>query len=431
MAGVLVAAGVVALRLTDDEEASEGSWDTIVSLDPLSGEIVLLDPDGEMIETDTEISGEGIDGTGETRGSFLLARKDDGWAVLDVARGKQTALSNPGEGSGNVTVRWAHEQEPFVVTADSRVASAVLTDAETGDEIDVGAAAGSERPLIAGDTVLSTADAEVFGFTDQGQSTPQAILVGFDRETVTLPGSLVGLDDEGAAVFARSRRSSRIEFYDLDGEAAGDVDLPESVIHASGAGDGSVIVIDDQSEMHRVTRGGELEVLATVNLGGAQPELAMRFGDRLVLSADDVVVVVDDDGNELLRQRGRLDSRSYGRASPNPRLAPGCLIVHGADGVFRQYDLTTGDELTAEPADGTVFGVTADRCGAVLTRPDATLYRGTVTQFGRGMAVRRLAPDGRAAVVADRDGRLSLHRLDQPDTEPVEIPGLIVAFATR
>ncbi|MDQ3739030.1 MAG: hypothetical protein M3337_07660, partial [Actinomycetota bacterium] len=331
---ILVAAGMVALRLTDNEDGADGAWNTVVSLDQRSGEIVLLDGDGEEIEQDATFSVGSIDGVGAARGTFVLARTGDGWAALDITSGDDTPLGDPaGEGSGNIDVRWAHESEPVAVVSDTRFANAFLTNAVTGEQIDVGAEAGLERPLINGAIVFSTADAEVFGLTEVG-SDPLAttLLVGFDREAVTLQGSLIGLDDDGAAVLEQSTSLNRLVFHDLDGERQSEVDVPQ-LVHASLSREGAITMVEEDGTLVRATRGSEeLEELAEVDIGDGELELAVRFGDRLVLTTDeDEIVVVDDDGQELFHQRGALDVRSFGEFLGNARLPSGCVIVRAVD----------------------------------------------------------------------------------------------------
>jgi len=404
------------LRSSDDE--TSGSFNRIVTAGD-DDVVTILDADGEVVgEVDVPDQQRFL----AVADRYLALGGDAGVSILDV----DTADVTETGAESNDRLRWIEGDRPVLATFPSQGGALRLTRADDGEEIDVvdelAALDGDFDPRsLLGDALVANDGGDVFavGVPDGRVST--TVLFGFDRDTLTLPGSVVALTEDQAVVFEpRGDDRGRLSFYDLDGEVReqfSGVSAPA----VSPVVDGDTITFADRSG--RILRaspdGDDVEELDAVDVGRAEIERQYRIGDRLLFQTDAPTLVVHDaDGAEVGRIDGTLEIRSLLGAGGGISAPRECLIVE-TDAGLTQIRVDGLEPLTDSPRPGGITRATPDLC-AFATTEGALVVDGEDVDVPDGLDVAAIAPDAGAVVLASREGT-EVHFLDDPDATPIEL----------
>ncbi|MEJ7562422.1 MAG: hypothetical protein WKF45_07850 [Ilumatobacteraceae bacterium] len=403
------------LRSQDDEPS--GSFNRIVTVD--DDVVTILDADGEVIE-EVDVPEQPL--LQAMAGRYLALGGDAGVSILDV----DTADVTETGAESNDRLRWIEGDRPVLATFPSRGGALRLTRADDGEEIDVvdelAALDGDFDPRsLLGDALVANDGGDVFavGVPDGRVST--TVLFGFDRNTLTLPGSVVALTGDQAVVFEpRGDDRGRLSFYDLDGEVReqfSGVSAPA----VSPVVDGDTITFADRSG--RILRaspdGDDVEELDAVDVGRAEIERQYRIGDRLLFQTDAPTLVVHDaDGAEVGTVDGTLDLGALTASGGGISASRECLIM-ATDAGLTQFRIDGLEELTDSPRPGAITKATPDLC-AFVTTEGALVVDGADVDVPDDLNVGLIAPDAGAVVLASRQGT-EVHFLDDPDATPIEL----------
>ncbi len=414
----LAVAGFVlfrSLRSSDDE--ANGSFNRIVTVD--DDAVTILDAVGEVVgEVDVPDQPRFL----AVADRYLALGGDAGVSILDVDTAEVTETG----AESNDRVRWIEGNRPVLATFPSQGGALRITRADDGKEIDVvdelAALDGDLDPRsLIGDALIANDDGDVFAVRVPDGRASTTVLFGFDRDTLTLPGSVVALTEDQAVVFEqRDDDRGRLSFYDLDGEVReqfSGVSAPS----VSPVVDGDAITFADRSG--QILRASpdrdDVEELDAVDAGSAKIERQYRIGDQLVFQTDAPSLVVHDaDGTEVGTIDGTLDLGALtasGGAISAPRE---CLIV-ATDAGLTQIRVDGLEELTDSPRPGAITRATPNLC-AFATTEDALVVDGEDVDVPDGLNVGLIAPDAGAVVLASREGT-EVHFLDDPDATPIEL----------
>ena len=428
----IVAFAVIAYTVVrsdgDSTGGGGGAWDEIALVDRTSGDVVVVDGDGEVVST-----AEGLGRVAEVHSvGDRMALIGTDQIVLD-GNDEQTAI--PIDRTDTVTpIRTPGTLH--LIIGDANGGDVIIVDVATGEQLDVGALAEQAEPqifanaLMFAETVRWSADATSFAVADA--SSFQTIVVRSGSTDVAFFGSQpVALSDDRVVTSQTIGGQADIELLDYQRDSKARVPTP---IPAGGLMiDDDLLMVSIDGGVYRVTGGateaeriGRVAVPAGGTVAAVQPT---ANGDRLVVTGPAFQAVIDLEGRTIFTT---TFTTPVDTATPHPEWS--CLPVGGDDAYHSLVALSTGDQL-ADLSGVDVLGTSADGCTVLGERAgivevitaDGTVSLGRV----RGAA---LAPDGRTVVRSTMTGTTEVVRLDD-DLElgdPVELTASplnpIVAF---
>ncbi len=390
----------------DPESGGSGSWDEIALVDRTSGDVVVVDGDGETVRTS--------DGLGRVNEVYTIGERTalvgSDQIVLD-GDDEQTAI--PIDRTDTVTpIRTPGTLH--LIVGDANGGDVAIIDVTSGEQLDVGALAAQAEPQIFADalmfaeTVRWSADASSFAVADA--SSFQTIVVQSGSTDVAFFGSQpVALSDEIVVTSQTIGGQADIELLDYERDSKARVPTP---IPAGGvmAGD-DLLMVSIDGGVYRVGAGSteaeELDQIA-VPSGDTVTWVRPTFdGERLVVSGTAFQAVIDLDGDTVFTT---TFTAPVDTAPPRPEWT--CLAVGGGDSYHSLVALETGDQI-ADLSGLEVIGTSADGCVVLGERAgiaEVIDADGTVS-LGR-VRTAALAPDGRTVVRTTPTGTTEIVRLD-------------------
>lgn len=413
---LVVCAGVIGWRITrtdaDTDDRALQEWDELALVDRTSGDVVVVDPNGEVIRSPLAngrvgnvIAAGGRIALSNASRLTVLPTDDDGEPlIVDLPRAAQID-------------RIETRDRDLLVVGQPAGGTVIVVDPATGNVIDLGerAAQGlANAPLLFRETLRWNPAGTRFAVADATNFQTIVVVVGEDG-AVFLPDQPIAVGDDLFAIGQTVGLQADIALVRLDRstEAAVPTEIPAGGV----LDDDTLTMVSIDGTIMRVSAGDETaETIGSVAIpaGGvirwAHPTLD---GTRLVVAGDTFQAVVDLDGNSLF-------ATTFADATtvevPSARWS--CLPV-GGDGVWHSIiDLDTGEQLVALTGDE-VVGISADGCAVLVSRTGGDLAivspEQTVSLGDALSAV--LAPDGRSAVRRQADGTIDLVTIDTTDED--------------
>lgn len=410
----------------DGDEPPAAEWDAIALVDRVSGEVVVVDRDGEEQH---RIDGAGRVAAVHAHGDRLALVGITSITLTDTDPAA-TPTVVPIE-RGSLVVPLETTDTLHLLVGDPAGGNLLIVDVDDGSVLDVAALAAPTVPKLFVDTVRVDATGTVFAVADANNF--QTIVVGDEIEGAAF------LADQPIAVGSDLIATSQVVNLQAD-VALVDLERATEAIVATELPRGGVMT-DDELTMVSVDGGvfrlgpgdreaeeiGEVAVPAGGRVSWAVPT---HGGDRLVVGGPSFAAVVDLDGTTLFTT---TFATSVDVEPPRPGWR--CLPVGGGDTYHSVVDLGSGEQL-ADLAGVAVTDVSADGCmlvGDVAGAP--RLVDGDrIVELGQVRGA-RIAPDGTAIVWTTLTGGTQLARIDDAGlADPVDLPAptnLAVAFLDR
>lgn len=454
----VVAFVIVRFVAGDDGSGNAGApphaeWDTLVVL--TDGEIRLVDPaSGDTVDS-YDGPADLLDAASVVVDGSLVSLDGRGRIVVtDLVDG----LSARSRAAASDATLLVSDSDPRLAIAGSSAGSDItVVDVASTAMFDVAEVAGLTDPLVFPGDVLASPDGTHVAMSDARSF--QSVLVSNGDETAELlAGQVIALGDESVVSAQRAGTNTELEFYDLDGERLGQVDVTTPAASMLVAPD-TMLIVDPDGTIETATAAGDVDDLGTLSVpatgaddgdrgengsaatstgadgpsvvtGQVTGGVTTSGGRRLVVQTDTRVFVIRDDGTQVTTVAGAV----AGRADRSSR----CIVVRtgGANRPSTLLDLESGDPVAEIPS-GTVEASSVDGCTVAFTGPSGSsvVSRDGTVEVDADSIV-DVAPDGSAVVV--RDGRdtelLGITGGDEIELEePVEIADepVVIRFAQR
>ncbi|MFW2334898.1 hypothetical protein [Ilumatobacter sp.] len=423
----IVAFAVVGWTVIRDDDGSTGgsagSWNEIALISPVTGEITVIDGEGEPIRT---VVGRGRVSDVHTIGD-RMALVGTSQIVLE---GGDEALAVPIERTNTVTPIHTAERLHLVVGTTSG-GEVRIVDVVTGEILDVGAIADQTDPRLFAETIRWSADGRRFAVADAVFF--RTIVVESESGTAGFfAAQPVALDNDLVATSQVISRQADVELFDRErtSQARVATEIPAGGLMI----DDDLVMVATTGAVSRVPKGaseaerlGEVAVPSGATVTRVHPT---ADGTRLVVAGAVFQAVVDLDGRTLFTTTFTTPVEVD---VPRPDWA--CLPVGGDETYHSIVSLETGEQI-ADLSGLEVTGVASDGCTVIGRRGDLTevvTAEGTVP-LGRALAA-SLGPDGRTVVRTTVAGTTELLRIgdDLVIGEPVDLAEVaprnpIVAF---
>lgn len=426
---LLVAGFLVYRAVRPDADGGDATFNRVVTLDVERGVVQVRDADGDELDDHRAQGGQRLF---PANGRFVPVIGDE-VSIVDIDSGERTAT----DARDDDRLRWFGEDEPVLASYSAQGGDLLLTQAATGEKIDVADELDTDG-LVIGDALFADADGEVFAISDAG-SGPEttSVVVGFGRETIrttSARGGVGAITDDQFVVFEHTGEGrGKLTFRSLDGgEQVATLDGVAAPVTSPLVDGNTITYLDGDGRLWRVSAGAdEPDRIGAIELQGASLERPIALVDVIVAHTDaGELVVVDSEANEIGRVDGSLEPRSLGAAGFGPFTKRECLIVETGDGLT-QYRLEDFARLTRRAVEGRLIEATRDGCAFTVSSPGggALVAEGTVTELEDSTSPAAVAPDASAMLVSTRQG-LELRRLDEPDAEPVDLgrgPGVFAS----
>lgn len=417
----VVAFGVVAWTAVSDDDSptrgSAGSWSEIAIVDRRTGDVTILDEDGQP---DRTLVGRG--------------RVTDVYTVAD-----RLALVGPGQiviegGDAEVTVPLETGVEVTPVRTDGGLdlvvgsptgGNVLIVDVLSGEVLDVGELARTAEPQIFAaprmfaETLRWSDDGTVFAVADA--SSFQTIVVRKGSPDVSFFRSQpVAVSDDRVATSQIVGGQADLELYDFDRESKARVPVP---IPAGGVMvDGELVLVTTDGGLYRVRDGDtEAERVARLAVPAGDTVATVRpvgDGERLLVTGGTFEAVVDLDGSTLFTTTFTTAIEPFD-GSPSWS----CVPIGGGDTFHSIVAVDTGEQL-ADLSGTVVTDTSGDGCTVLTERAgvfEVVGPEGTVV-VGEGRAA-ALGPDGVTVVRTASGGATDLLRIDDEQTlaDPVDL----------
>jgi len=426
---LVFAAGVVGWRFLRDDDSSPGgdraTWSSIALVDRVSGDVTLVDADGEVI---TESPAHGRTGS-------LFAF--DG--VLSLANSRTlTVLRDPTDETAEVlTIEMPERgqiapvrttERTFLALGPAAGGDVLLVDPVDGVITDIGELASSASPTTPKmyvDTMRTNDTGSMFAIADAANF--QTIVVRPDEtEPYFLADQPVAVGDDLVATTQTVGLQADISLVDLErsAKATASTQIPAGAIGVMTddaltfvSVDGGVFRIEPGDD--DATRLGAVAVPTGALIQWVHPA---ADGRRLVVSGDTFEAVVDLEGRTLF-------TTTFPSAVDTPPPDPtwSCLAVGGSGGYHSIIDLTTGEQLADLSGIDDVIATSADGCIVLADRGGTVELIGTDGTATIGDDVTAvLGPDGHSVVRVTTEGVTEFVPIDDDFTlgDPVDLSGL-------
>ena len=239
-------------------------------------------------------------------------------------------------------------------------------------------------------------------------------------ESTALAGRVMAIGDDRVVTEQPAGDQAEIEFYALDGERLGSVDVqaPKASLITT---DGSMLLIANDGTIVRADPDDAKDVGELTDPDGRQIEIidgtGAADGERLIASTEYSVLIVGDSGEQIAMFAGRV--------GVPPTLSSRCLVLATGTSTIgvTVVDLETG-EVVAEVDRGFVTATSTDGCTVATSGISPQIIRDGIVDDIDADAIVAVAPDG--AAYATITGRRT--SLISGDNDPVELaskPALI------
>jgi hypothetical protein len=435
---LVFAAGVVGWRLLGNDDSSPGgdraTWSSIALVDRVSGDVTLVDADGEVIAASPA--------HGRTASLYAF----DG--VLSLANSRTlTVLRDPADDNADVlTIEMPDRSEitpiptstrTFLALGPSTGGDVLIVDPVDGTFTDVGelaSGASPTTPKMFVDTMRTNDTGSMFAIADAANF--QTIVVRPDEtEPYFLADQPVAVGDDLVATTQTVGLQADISLVDLERSPkatastqipAGAIGLMTDDVLTFVSVDGGVFRIEPGDD--DTTRLGAVAVPTGALIQRVHPA---ADGERLVVAGDTFEAVVDLDGRTLF-------TTTFPSAVDTPPPDPtwSCLAVGGTGGYHSIIDLTTGEQLADLSGVDDVTGTSADGCIVLADRSGTAEVIGADGAVSVGDDVTAvLGPDGHSVVRVGSDGATELVLIDDDFTlgDPVDLsrlagPNTLISF---
>lgn len=435
VAGVVVSIAVLAIGASrfvggDDGGGSDSSgdaaWNTTVVLardeirllDRESGELVdTFDAAVNLLDAQSLVTGDVLV-TMTNRGAIELIDLDDGSGVRGRSGLDETLIASP-------------DNPRIAIAGPDSGGDLTIIDIVGREVFGVSDVAGLTDPLIfTGDIRVNPSGSHV---AVPVPNAFQSFVIDVAEQTSTAyAGRVIAISDDLIVTEQPAGPQSEIEFHEIAGDRLASVDVPApraSLLTADGslllvAVDGSVRTVDSEGTVDDADPITDNDGAAISVTNG----FAALGGTRLVVSADDTIVILDEEGALLATTPGRVAGTSS--------RALRCVIVGSgrSNDPSTVMDLEDGSVITTIDG-GIAASASVDGCTVALVgATDNLLTDGRVVEID-ARSIAEVAPDGDVVVVLD--GRYTeLVRVgdeDQDDGDPIEIADepIVVRFGQR
>jgi len=411
-----------------DTSSSAAAWNTTVVL--ARDEIRLLDREsGEVIQTfestvnlldaQSFVAG-GVLVTMTNRGAIELIDLDDGSGVRGRSGLDETLIASP-------------DNPRIAIAGPDSGGDVTIIDIVGREVFGVSDVAGLTDPLIfTGDIRVNPSGSHV---AVPVPNAFQSFVIDVAEETsAAYAGRVIAISDELIVTEQPAGPQSEIEFHEIAGDRLASVDVPApraSLLTDDGslllvAADGSVRTVDSEGTVDDADPITDDDATAISVTDG----FAALGGTRLVVSTDDTIVILDEDGALLTTTPGRVAGTSS--------RALRCVIVGSGRSTDPStvIDLEDGSVVTTIDG-GTPAAASVDGCTAALAGATENLLKdGRVVEI-ETRSIAEVAPDGDVVIVLDgRDTqlvRVGDEDQDQDDGDPIEIADepIVVRFGQR
>ena len=411
----VVAFAVVGWMVVSDDDnplgGTAGSWNEIALIDPTTGEITVVDGDGDPART--------VVGRGRVADVYTIDNRVAlvGRSQIVLEGGDETAAF-PIERSNTVSPVHTVEKLHLIVGTGSGGGVSVI-DVGTGEILDIAAIAELSAPRLFAETIRWSADGTRFAVADAAFFRTIVVESGSDVASF-FASQPVALNDELVATSQVINRQADIELFDRERTSQGRVatEIPAGGVMV----DDDLLMVATTGAVYRVTGGdSEAERLGAVAVptGAAVATVyPTDDGRRLVVSGAVFQAVIDLEGRTLF-------TTTFTTPVETPPPGPGwtCLPVGGGDTYHSIVAVETGEQL-ADLSGLAVTGTSSDGCTVIGRRGDLTeivTAAGTVP-LGR-VRDATLGPDGRTVVRTTATGSTEILRIDDDLTvgEPIDL----------
>ncbi|TVR27335.1 MAG: hypothetical protein EA389_03460 [Ilumatobacter sp.] len=398
---VLAVGAVVVLMVTagsgdDDTAVTSPGWNSLVEVDRVSGDLVVLDRDGEEV-TSAEGAGRVTEVLGRADRLALIGSDQVALVGLDG----DDPLVVPVDPASSVIRHPSNRSFTIVVSPDVG-GEIVIIDGTDGTATELGARAGQSSPLLLPETLRVDRTGTRFAVGD-GRNF-QTIVVDADPEIEVgfFPGIPMAVSHQLVVTSTNVGRTAELGFFDPDGDRLGLVTTERPI---AGVLDGNRFVyVTEQARLLGVSIDDSSPTeIAELDIGPVDDVRPALDGSRLLVSTGSQVIVVDLEGNIVFEADGPLPMTPWDTWR--------CLAVGDGEPVI--IDLESGD-VVAELEPMPIVNVSTDGCGVHQRDTDGhTIASATGTYTPRG-TVRAvvLSPDGASAVVVATDGSAELVDLE-------------------
>lgn len=408
------------------DSSGAGAWNTTVVL--ARDEIRLLEREsGEVVDT-FESAVNLLDAQSLVTGDVLVTMTDRGAIeLIDLDDGS----SSRGRSGLDETLIASPDNPRIAIAGPDSGGDMTIIDTVGREVFSVSDVAGLTDPLIFVDDIRVNPSGSHVAVPVPNAF--QSFVIDVEEQTSeAFAGRVIAISDELIVTEQPAGAESEIEFHEIAGDRLATVDVPAPRASLL-TDDGSLLLVAADGSVRTVDSDGTVDDVDPIADDDATPlaatdGFAALGGTRLVVSADDTIVVLDEDGAVLGTAAGQVNSASS--------RALRCVIV----GSGRSTDPSTVIHLedgsvvtTIErgiPAASSVDGCTV----ALLGASQNFLTDGRVVEID-ARSIAEVAPDGEVVAVLDgRDTEL-VRIADDGDVgdEPTEIADepVVVRFGQR
>ena len=380
---------------------SAGNWDELAIIDRSSGDIVLLDDDGELDRT--------VVGLGPVTDAYTI---DDRLALVGAT---QVALHGGDDEPSAIAIDRSSTVTPIrtddgldLVIGEEAGGNVRIVDVTSREVLDVGALAAQTDPLLFAETASWSSDGSGFAIADAASFQTIVVRDGADRAEF-FPSQPIALDDDRVATSQIVGTQADVGLFDADRNSTARV--PTEIPAGGVMTDGALVMVSTKGVISRVADGdAEATELGSVAVpsGGTVTALHPTFdGERLVVTGDVFEAIIDLDGNTLFTT---TFTSAVAVDRPDPSWT--CLPVGGPGSYHSLVSLETGEQF-ADLSGFEVTGAAGDGCTVIGERNGVTEVIGVDQSASLGrVRSATLGPDGRTVVRTTTGGDTQIVRLD-------------------
>lgn len=435
--GLIVAAVAVVMVLGNDDDPDvsiDPGWNAIVEVSRTSGEVIVLDDDGDEI---ARIDGDGRVTDVHVRNDRLALVSPDRVLLrgLDPDDDPTTVEIDP---AATVVRHPSNRSFTLLVTPDVG-GEIVVIDGTDGTTTEIGARAGQSAPLLLAETLLADRDATRFAVGDGRNFQTIVVDIDLDVEPTFFPGIPMAVGDDLVVTSTNVGRSAELGFFDADGERRALVPTERPV--AGVLDTNRFVYVTEEGRVMEASPGeSEPDELAALDMWSIDHVHPTLDGRRLVVIGGGRLVVVDLDGG-IVHDAELDDTTSLDANRPwhTWRCLPVPTAAEGDGGAI--VDLDDGG-VVAEIPEGQIGAISTDGCGVDVMAPGDDP---TTDPAGGHLIVSRagtysprdpvrsvvLAPDASAALVTAMTGEVELVTLDDGRRLDLGTRRGMLAFAGR
>lgn len=405
-------------------DAASTDWNAVAVL--TADEILLIDPSSGSVVDAYDSDADLLDAQSVVAGNILVTMTDAGRITqTDLTDGSTTR----GRSGIDQALRLSGDNPSIAISGPDGGGDITLINTNTRETLGVGDVAGLDDPLIFPLDVFVSPAGTHAAMSDARSF--QSTVIDLTAETAELlAGQVVAIGDDRVVTAQRAGANTELEFYDLNGERLGSVDVPTPLASLL-TSDGNMLLVDATGQIRLASADGdvtELGVLANPANPSASIEvesgITVLGGRRLLATTAQQVFVLNDSGAQLGVATGQITS--------NTTRATRCVTIGSprSTGSSTQLDLNDAS-VRIELGGGIVATTSIDGCTAALiggTGPQI-VHNAEIIEVDANSIV-GIAPDGQSYVVLDgRDSELI--SIDGDDTVEIADVASVIRFVDR